>query len=196
MKESLEQKSVTNVLDIKANRAERKWTPREQVGRFAWALLIPFWRFSPRPFWAFRRVMLRLFGGVVGKNVHIYPSVRIAIPWNVALGDYCAVGDNAILYSLGVISIEARATVSQGAHLCAGTHDWRDPSMPLVKAPIRIESDAWVCADAFIGPGVSVGARSIVGARAVVVRDIESDTIVAGNPARKIRDRNMSFGAK
>jgi putative colanic acid biosynthesis acetyltransferase WcaF len=62
--------------------------------------------------------------------------------------------------------------------------------MPLVKAPIRICADAWICADAFVGPGVTVGDRAIAGARAVVVKDVPPDTIVAGNPARVIGQRD------
>ncbi len=131
-------------------------------------------------------MILRMFGANVGVAVHVFPTVRIAIPWNVELQSECAVGDGAILYSLGRITIGQRATVSQGAHLCAGTHDFRDPSRPLLKPPIFIGNDAWVCADAFIGPGVMVGEGSIVGARAVVTKNVRDGTIVAGNPARQI----------
>lgn len=96
-------------------------------------------------------------------------------------------GDCAILYSLGVITIGDRCTISQGAHLCAGTHDIIDPARRLLKPPICVGSDSWVCADAFIGPGVTVGNGAIVGARSVVMRDVTPSVIVAGNPAREIR---------
>jgi putative colanic acid biosynthesis acetyltransferase WcaF len=163
----------------------------EQVGRLLWALMMPAFRLSPRPLWAWRRALLRLFGAHVGRNVHVYNTVRITIPWNLRIGDNCAIGDRATLYALGNISIGNRATISQGAHLCAGSHDWRDPTMPLMKLPIEIGADAWVCADAFVGPGVIVGDDAIVGARAVVVKNIMRGEIVAGNPARLIgrRDR-------
>lgn len=170
-----------------ANRAARKWTRREQAGRVLWGLVWPLFRLSPRPLWGWRRMILRLFGARVGPGAHVYPSVRITIPWNLDLGAQCAVGDRAILYALGPITIGARTAVSQGAHLCAGTHDLRDPTRPLLKPPIRIGDEAWICADAFIGPGVTVGRRAVVGARAVVVRDVEDETTVAGNPARVIR---------
>lgn len=177
------------VIDIKANRAARKWSRAEQAGRIFWALARPLFRFSPRVLWGWRRMLLRAFGAKIGANVHIYPSVQIAIPWNIEIGEDVAVGDLAILYALGPVSIGARATVSQYAHLCAGTHDWRDPTMPLVKSPLAIGRDVWVCANAFIGPGVTVGERAIVGAAAVVMKDVEPDTIVGGNPARKIGER-------
>jgi len=131
--------------------------------------------------------MLRAFGAQVGRDVHIYPSVRVTIPWNLTFGDQSAVGDRAILYALGAIEIGARATVSQGAHLCAGTHAIDDPSRPLIKAPIKVGDDAWVAADAFVGPSVRVGRGAIVGARSVAMKDVEAYTVVVGNPARILR---------
>jgi putative colanic acid biosynthesis acetyltransferase WcaF len=112
------------------------------------------------------------------------------MPWNIEIGDYAAVGERAILYALGHIKIGKRTTISQGAHLCAGTHDWHDPAMPLVKSAIEIGADSWLCADVFIGPGVNIGDHAIVGARAVVMKDVPPGIIVAGNPARQIGVRN------
>lgn len=175
------------ILQVTENRDARKWSRKQQVGRVLWALAWPLFRLSPRPFWGWRRMLLRLFGAQVGRQVHVYPSVRIAIPWHLALGDYCAVGDRTVLYALGPITLAECATVSQGAHLCAGTHDLDDPSRPLLKPPIHIGADAWICADAFIGPGVTVGQGAVVGARAVVMKDVEPQCIVVGNPARFLR---------
>jgi putative colanic acid biosynthesis acetyltransferase WcaF len=139
--------------------------------------------------WAWRRLILRLFGAKIGRQVHVHPTVRIAIPWNLSIADEAAVGDCAILYSLGSISIGKCVTISQNAHLCAGTHDHRRRDMALLKPPIAIEAGAWICADAFIGPGVTVSSESIVAARAVVTKDVPSRVIVAGNPARVLAPR-------
>lgn len=176
-------------VDVEGNRAARKWSPREYAGRVLWEWVgAPAFRFSPRICWGWRRVLLRLFGADVGRGVHLLPSVKITIPWHLSLGDFAAVGEDARLYSLGRITLGARVTVSHGAHLCAGTHDFRDPLRPLLKPPVTVADDAWVCADAFVGPGVTVGAGSIVGARAVVVRDVPPGMMAVGNPAR-LRDR-------
>jgi putative colanic acid biosynthesis acetyltransferase WcaF len=177
-------------LDVIANRKMRKWTRGEIVGRVIWECLgAPTFSLIPRPLWALRRVLLRVFGARIGLDVHLYPSVRIAIPWNLVIGDRAAVGDRAILYNLGMITIASSATISQGAHLCAGTHDYRQVDFPLVKAPIVVGSGAWICADAFVGPAVTIGSRAIVGARAVVMKDVAEGAMVVGNPAREIGKR-------
>ncbi len=178
-------------VDVAANRKARKWSRKELLGRVLWGLAHPLFAWSPRPLWGWRRRLLRWFGANVGREVHVHPGVRITIPWNLSIGDAAGIGDRAILYALGAIKIGRRATISQGAYLCAGTHDYRDPAMPLLKSPVTIGDDAWVCTDAFIGPGVSIGELAIVGARAVVIKDVPKAVIVAGNPACIVKDRKF-----
>lgn len=178
---------MTIPLDIETNRKTTKWSRKALLGRVLWVLVSPTFRLVPRPFWGWRRMLLRLFGAQIGRGVHIYPSVYITIPWNLTIEDQAAVGDRAALYALGPIHIGARATVSQGAHLCAGSHDISRRDRPLTRPPITVAPDAWVAADAFIGPGVTVGAGAVVGARSVVTRDVAPRTVVAGNPARLLR---------
>lgn len=180
------------MVDVASNRAARKWSRSEQFRRVLWLLALPLFHCSPRIFWGWRRFLLRIFGARIGARVHIYPSVRITMPWNLSIGDDAAVGEHAIVYALGKISIGRRATVSQYAHLCAGTHDWRDPAMPLVKTPLVIGDDAWICAAAFVGPGVEIGANAIVGAAAVTMKDVASGKIVGGNPACEIGTKESS----
>lgn len=182
-------------LDIAANRRARKWSAAELMGRGAWEVLEPLlFRLSPRQFWAWRRWVLRAFGARIGRRVHIHPRVRIAVPWNLEIGDDAAIGDGAILYSLGAIKVGLGATVSQYAHICAGSHDYAKADMPLLKSPITIGAGAWVCADAFVGPGVSIGDFAIVAARAVTVNDVGPWTIVGGTPAREIGRRQPLEG--
>lgn len=183
-------RDMTSSIDISANRRARKWSKRELVRRALWGFLSPpLFSWTPRHLWGWRRFILRIFGAHVGRSVHVYPSVKITIPWNLSIGDHSAVGDCAILYALGPITLGERVTISQYAHLCAGSHDYTDTTMPLMKPPINIGDDAWICADAFVGPAVVIGAGAIVAARGVVVRDVPSGAIVGGNPATLIKQR-------
>ena len=174
-------------IDIAVNRHASKWTRRELIGRICWEIAgRRLFSWSPRPAWGWRRWLLRRFGARVGQAVRIDPSARIVIPWNLALGDNVGIGERAILYALGPITVGNNATISQNAHLCAGSHDFRGPAMQLTKPPIAIGAGAWICADAFIGPGVVIGDFAIVAARAVVVRDVAAGIVVAGNPAVQV----------
>lgn len=179
-------------LDVNANRRAVKYSSKEQWMRVLWAIALPFFRFSPRICFGWRRMLLRLFGAHVGKEVFIYNSAIIYMPWNLEIGDWSSIGENALIYNLGKITIGERATISHRAHLCAGTHDYRDPLLVLLKIPITIGSQVWICADAFVGPGVTVGDWAVVGARAVLTKDVGPWDIVAGNPAKFIKKRLMS----
>jgi putative colanic acid biosynthesis acetyltransferase WcaF len=179
-------------LDIEANRRAFRYTRSELLQRLLWALAQPLFRCSPRLLYGWRNALLRLFGARIGRGVRVYPSVRIFLPSLLTIGDEATVGDDARLYNLGPLHIGAQATVSQGAHLCGGSHDDRDPAFRLIRASIRLDTGCWVCADAFIGPGVTIGEGAVVGARAVATRNVEAWQVVAGNPARFIRHRSLS----
>lgn len=149
--------------------------------------------FRPSPwFWhAPRRAVLRLFGAQVGKHVQIMPSVQIWAPWNLALGDFATVGSGVDLYDVDRIEVGAHATLSQRAFLCTATHDVDHPNMPLKTAPIRIGAGAWVCAEAYVHPGVALGVDAVAGVRAVVLHDVPPGQIVGGNPAKFLRLRKL-----
>lgn len=176
-------------LQIAANRQARKWTHKELALRALWSLSVPLFRLSPRPLWAWRRFLLRLFGANIGRDVHVHPTAVVTIPWNLEISDFASVGDGVRIYNLGRVTIGRSATVSQHAHLCAGTHDYTRADFPLIKAPIDVGEGAWVCADAFVGPAVTIGAYAVLAARAVAVQNVEPWTIVGGNPAKFIRTR-------
>ncbi|WP_230779041.1 LbetaH domain-containing protein [Roseiconus lacunae] len=178
-----------SVNGIDANRKTRHWSRREQIGRVLWSIASPLFRFSPKPCWAWRRSMLRIFGAKIGKNVRIHPSAKIFLPRNLSIDDWSSIGFDCLIYNLGRLEIGKRTTISQRSHLCGGTHDYRQASLPLIKSAIVIGDDAWVCADAFIGPGITVGNGGIVAARAVAVSPVVPWTIVGGNPARWIKQR-------
>lgn len=161
------------------------------VRRILWSFAQPLFRFSPRPFFGWRRFLLRCFGAKIGRSVHIYPSATIYLPWNLNVGDQSAIGEYAFIYNLGPVILGERVTISHRAHLCAGTHDHTKRDFPLIRPPITIASDAWICADAFVGPDVTVGKGAIVGARAVAMKDVEPWSIVVGNPARESKKRDF-----
>ncbi len=175
-------------IDVRANRMARKYPRSIQVARLAWAVTAPVFAAIPRPFWGMRRAILRAFGAGIGRDVQIYPSARITMPWNLRVGDGAAIGARARLYCLGKVTIGAGATVSQGAHLCAGSHDRHSPDRRLLTPPIEIGPDAWICAEAFVAPGVRIGCNAVLAARAVAFRDVPDGAMAMGNPAQTDKD--------
>ncbi len=178
-------------LDIEKNRRTRDYTTGQLALRAAWSVGRWLFRLVPRPLHGTRAAILRLFGARVGRHVHIYPSAHVYFPWNLEIGDWSAIGEDALIYNLGRITLGERVTISQRAHLCAGCHDYTRPDLPLLRPPIQVDSDAWIAADAFVGPGVRVGEGAVVAARAVAVKDVAAWRVVAGNPAREIKQRQM-----
>lgn len=179
-------------IDVGENRRATKYSRREMLLRVLWIPGQLLFQLTPRTAFAARAALLRIFGAKVGRHVHVYRTARIYIPFNLEIGDEASIGEWALVYSLGPVKIGARATISHQSHLCAGTHDYRDPAMPLERSALTIGPDAWVCADAFVGPGVSVGEGAVVGARGVVTRDIADWTVFAGNPAQEIGKREVA----
>lgn len=160
--------------------------------RVLWGMVyLLLFRSSPRPFHPWRVLLLRLFGAKIGKGCHIYSSVKVWAPWNLVLGNHVGVGDGVTLYCMDKIDIGDFAVISQGAHLCGGTHDYNSANFQLIAKPIVIGAHTWVCAEAFIHPGVTLPEGAVVGARTVVINDlIEPWTVYTGNPCKKIATRN------
>ncbi len=132
-----------------------------------------------------------MFGAKIARGVKIFPSVRIWAPWNLTMDEGSTLSVRVDCYCVAHVKIGAYATVSQEALLCTATHDPADPHMRLLASPIAVEDQAWVCARAFIGPGVKIGQGAIAGAMAVVMKDVSAWSIVAGNPAREIGQRQL-----
>lgn len=106
------------------------------------------------------------------------------------MGDHSCLSHFVDCYCVDKVTLGRHATVSQYSHLCTASHDYNKADMPLVTAPIVIESFAWVTADVFVGPGVTVGEGAVVAARSTVVRDVQPWTVVAGASAKPIRSRD------
>lgn len=152
----------------------------------AWLVLA---RFTPPPLHAWRRLLLRLFGAQVGAGARVHGSAIVWLPANLALGPGVLIGPGARIYNQGPIAIGARTVISQRAHLCASSHDLRDPDFQLVLRPIAIGAGCWVAAEAFVGPGVTMGDGAVLAARGALFRDAAAGTVYGGNPAIPLKPR-------
>lgn len=163
---------------------------QNRLGRLCWQIIsLILFRYTPNPLHGWRSFLLRCFGAKVGRGVHVYPGVKIWAPWNLTLGDQCGIGNGVNLYSQGIITVGKRAVVSQGTHLCAGTHDYTKPGFPLLTAPIIVGDQAWIAAEAFVHPGVIIGEGCVIGARSVVTKNMPPWMVCTGHPCKPIKER-------
>ena len=142
------------------------------------------------PFSSYRIFVLKLFGAKIGKKVIIRPSVKITYPWKLSIGNYSWIGDDVDLYTLGEIDIGNDVVISQRSYLCTGSHDYLKTDFPIYQKPIKICDQVWIATDVFIAPGITIGEGSVIGSRSSVYKDIASNKICIGTPAKIIRDRN------
>lgn len=163
---------------------------KNKLSRMIWSVVyMLLFRPSPRILHKWRCWLLNCFGAKVDRSAKVYPTARIWAPWNLELGAGAMLGDRVDCYSVAKVTLGMGAIVSQDACLCSATHNCDDKSFNLVSKPIVIGPKAWVCARAFICPGITLAEGAVAGAAAVVTKDVSDWQIVAGNPAKPIRQR-------
>jgi len=167
---------------------------RIKLARLIWnTVWLLLFRTTPR--WclnSWRIFLLKVFGAKIGLGSRVSPSCFVWAPWNLEMGEYSVLADNVDCYSMDRIRIGSKVAVSTRTFLCTGTHDIYSLLRPLVTKPITIGDHSWVCAEAFIAPGVTVGKGAVIGARSVVTKDVCEWTVVAGNPAAFVKTRTIS----
>lgn len=122
-------------------------------------------------------------------------STKIHGPFNTDFGRHTFLGKdvfinrNCFFVDLGGIYIDDGALIAPNVNLISVNH-FEDPEhrKDVMLKSVHIKEKAWIGAGAIILPGVTVGKGAIVGAGSIVTKDVPDNVIVAGNPAKKIRD--------
>lgn len=165
---------------------------KSKIGRVLWNVVwLLLFRPTPRGnlFRPWRIFLLKLFGAKVQWSSNVLPSCMVWQPWNLTMGAYACLSENVDCYTVAPIVIGDQATVSQGVKLCTAGHDISSKIMELTYRPIVIGANAWVSGWAIVLPGVTIGEGSVVAAGAVVSKDVDSWSVVGGNPAKFIKRR-------
>lgn len=166
---------------------------RQKIARGIWqAVWALFFVTTPDPFFGRWRIfLLRSFGARIGRGCKVQSTCRIWAPWNLYMGDYACLASGVDCYNVATITLGEYSTVSQRSFICTASHDITTLVRPLTYAPIEIGRHAWVCAEAYVGPGVTIGEGAVLAARGAAIADLESWTVYGGLPARRIADRML-----
>lgn len=130
-------------------------------------------------------LLYRLFPDM-GTGSRINTPLTVVRAHNVKIEKNVIIMNGCPMMSAGGITIDDEAQIAANVQLISNNHDLEN-RMVITCKPVHICRRAWIGAGATILPGVTIGENSVVGAGSVVTRDVESNTIVAGNPARVIK---------
>ena len=163
---------------------------RSKLYEALWYLAKRFFLLSRMP-WPSRlkATILRAFGATVGTGVTIKPRVNVHFPWKLSIGDHAWIGEEVFILNFEPVKIGKHACVSQRAFLCTGNHDFRDPLMSYRNRPIDVHDGAWVGAQCFVAPGVTIGEDAVATAGSIVLKDLPEAMICSGNPCVPVKPR-------
>jgi acetyltransferase-like isoleucine patch superfamily enzyme len=118
---------------------------------------------------------------------------EVYAPQQLRIGSRCAIGRHCVLDARGGITIGRDVNISSHARLQTAKHLVDDPDFAHEFSPIVLADRVWVAEGAFVLGGVTIGEGAVVAAGAVVTADVEPYSVVAGVPARKIRERSREL---
>ena len=162
------------------------------ITRLLWYFTNAIFINSAFPLSGVKVVLLKIFGAKIGKGVLIKPHVNIKYPWRLKIGNYVWIGEKVWIDNLADVTIEDHVCISQGAMLLCGNHDYKKTTFDLMVGNIYLKQGAWIGAQSVVCPGVVVGEHAVLSVGSVASKDMEPYWIYRGNPAEKIKQRQIS----
>jgi len=135
---------------------------------------------------SFKIALLRIWGARIGTNVLLKRNIRISFPWLLEVGQNSWIGEGVWLINHAKIAIGSNVCISQRSIICSGSHDYRSASLEYAHKPIVIKDGTWVCLDAKVLPGVTLGECSVVSAGEIVRESLPNYSILVGGQVRRI----------
>jgi acetyltransferase-like isoleucine patch superfamily enzyme len=134
----------------------------------------------------------------MGSNVHIFSGLWLDCRRHLQIGENTVINQRCRLDSRGGLKIGANVSISPEVHVLTADHDIQAPDCAGRVLPVEIGDLVFVGSRALILPGVKIGRGAVIAAGAVVTRDVEEFSIVAGVPARPIgkRIRELNYTTK
>lgn len=167
------------------------YKPGGALKRLLWYFVnVAFFR-SAFPFIGFKKILLRSFGAEIGNGVVIKPHVNIKYPWKLRIGNHVWIGEEVWIDNLAEVIIGDHCCISQGALLLCGNHDYSKSSFDLIVGSIHLEDGVWIGAKCVVCPGVTCHSHAVLAVNSVATKNLDSYSVYQGNPAIKVRERNL-----
>jgi len=178
---------------VKLSEYNNSWyKPGNPIKRFFWYFFNICFLLNPyNPFGGLRKFVLRLFGAKIGKAVVIKPRVNIKYPWKLKVGHYTWIGEGVWIDNLDEVIIGDHVCISQGAFILCGNHNYSKKSFDLMVKPILIEDGVWIGAKTVVCPGVKCSTHAVLTVGSIAKNDMEAYGIYSGNPAVKVKERQI-----
>ena len=145
------------------------------------------------PFHSFRIFLIRILKAKIGKKVGLYRGFEVRSPWKLTIGNSTIIGHGALLDARMGLTVGSNVNMSNEVMIWTLHHDYNSPNFTQIGKPVIIEDYVWLCSRCIILPGVTIGKGAVVAAGAVVTRDVEAYTVVAGVPAKPVAKRNHNL---
>lgn len=136
--------------------------------------------------------ILRLFGAKIGKGVNIKPQVYIKYPWRLEIGNHVWIGEKVWIANESLVIIGNNVCISHEVLVLCGGHSYSKQAFDVYNYPIVIEDGVWLGAQSTILGGITISSHAVLALKSVANTDLEAYSIYRGNPAVKIKDRNIS----
>lgn len=141
-----------------------------------------------------RRLYLSL--GSLGRRVRFEEGVQVVYPERLQVGNNVLIHRGAFIDAEGGVRIGDNFVAAQNLIILSSNHNYEAPELlPWDEKkhlkPVVIEDNVWCGMNVIILPGVRIGEGAVIGAGSVVTRDVEPCAVVAGNPARRIKFRDV-----
>lgn len=149
-------------------------------------------RFTPPILTIFRKyrvLLVRSFGGKIDWSASLHPSAVIDYPWNLRMGRKSSLGEKSWVYAMDNITVGELSCIGKDVYLLTGSHDICRSTFDLVTRPITIGDGCWIATASTVLPGVTIGDYSVIAAGSVVSKNVDSNSVVGGNPAKFIKQR-------
>lgn len=133
-----------------------------------------------------RAALEELFDGAYPSGLGLFTPIQIDFPKQMKFGNHVFINHSFTAMSIGGITIEDNVQIGPHVTIVTDNHDFQNRYV-LRCGSVRICRNAWIGANVTIMPGVTIGENAVIAGGAVVTKDVPTNTIVGGNPAKVIR---------